>query len=258
MRMNYKSYPTDYVQELKQSGKRKKARAFMEYWDDMKHGSHNTIRFYAKSWDVSVGSTSNWIKEFNDEIDLFFAHWDIRNKQHYNYAKNQAEQKLNKMNSDTAQETGLHGKVNEHDLNEDFNINNNNNKSDRVLQKDFNELYFVYSVNTKYKGKKEDAWQAYKNLNVDTNLLKLAIVKYLHDPDTEGKRYNMANFLKNEVYLSYMPKKIKLIVDGVERVGFYDNTTKIFTSTTDRFAASITPKRLVELYESGRLEFLKD
>ena len=254
--MNYKSYPTDYVQELKQNGKRKKARAFMEYWDDMEHGSHNTIRFYAKSWDVSVGSASNWIKEFNDEIDLFLAHWDIRNKQHYNYAKNQAEQKLNKMNSDTAQETGLHGKVNEHDLNEDFNINNNNNKSGWVFDKDFNDLYFVYGANTRYKGKKDDAYEIYKHIDVDVNLLKLAAVRYLHDKSVE-KKYNLANFLKNEIYLSYLPQKIKITIAGVTRVGIYDKEKQLFVSETDKFAGTLTADRLVELYNSGDLEFIK-
>jgi len=257
MRMNYKSYPTDYVQQLKQNANRKKARAFMEYWDDMEHGDHNTIRFYAQSWDVSVGCTSNWLKEFNHEIDLFLSHWDIRNKQHYSYAKKSSEQKVNKMNTDTAQEVGLCRKANEHEVNEDFNLYNNNNKGHWAFDKDFNELYFVYGANTKYKGTKAEAYEAFKNVSVDLNLLKLAAMRYLHDPETEGRRYNLPNFLKNEIYLSYLPKRIRLTLDGVERIGLYDANTLIFKSETDSFVGQLTSSRLVELFETNSMEFLK-
>ena len=257
MRMNYKTYPTDYVQQLKQNANRKKARAFMEYWDDMEHGDHNAIRFYAKSWDVSVGCTSNWIKEFNNEIDLFLAHWDIRNKQHYNYAKNQSEQKVNTLNTNTPQEIGVNGKVNEHEVNEALNIYNNNNKGHWAFDKDFNDLYFVYGANTKFKGKKEEAFEAFKNVSVDVNLLKLASMRYLHDPLTVDRRYNLTNFLKNEIYLSYLPKRIRLTLDGVERIGIYDANTLIFKSETDSFVGQLSSSRLVELFETNNIEFLK-
>ncbi len=258
MRMNYKSYPTDYVQQLKQSANRKKARAFMEYWDDMEHGDHNTIRFYAKSWDVSVGCTSNWIKEFNHEVDLFIAHWDIRSKKHYNYAKKSSEQKVNKMNTDTSQDFGVCRKVNEHYLNQDLNINNNNNKGHFAFDKDFTDLYFIYGANTKYKGKKEEAYQEFLHVkHIDINLLKLAAMQYLHDPATQGKRYNLPNFLRNEIYISYMPKNIKLTIDGIERVGVYDDSTMLFTSQNDKFVGQISAERLIELYKSGSLEFIR-
>ena len=258
MRMNYKSYPTDYVQELKQTGNRKKARAFMEYWDDMEHAMHNTIRFYAKSWDVSVGCTANWIKEFNTEIDLFLDHWHIRNTQHYNYAKKSSEQKVNKMNTNEAQKIGLCRKVNEHEVNEDFNLYNNNNKGHFAFDKDFTDLYFIYGANTKYKGKKEEAYKEFLQVkHIDINLLKLAAMQYLHDPETEGKRYNLANFLKNEVYLAYMPKRIKLTIDGVERKGVYDESTMLFRSQTDEFVGQLSSARLVELYKLGLLKFIK-
>lgn len=254
--MNYKTYPTDYVQELKKKGNRKKARAFQEYWDDMEHGEHNSIRFYAQSWDAGKSTAQRWVDEFNREVDLFLAHWDIRNKQHYTYAKKSMGHQRDEWDTNKTQNIGVleDGEVQHWD--KALNIYNNNNTA-WVFDKDFNDLFFIYGANTKYKGKKEEAFAAFKNIDVDINLLKLAAVRYLHDKDTEGKRYNLTNFLKNEIYISYLPTKIKLTLNGVERVGKYNSTTKLFVSDVDNFVGEISASRLVELYQSGALEYLR-
>ena len=240
MRMNYKSYPTDYIRLLKteKSNGRKKSRAFMEYWDDMEHGDHNSFRFYAKSWEVSTSTTFEWIKEFDKEIELFLSHWIIRNKQHYNYTQNQTERLPN----------------------EEFNINNNKNTRETKSfwnDKDFNDLFFIYGQNTKFKGKKEDAYQAFLHVDTNVDLLKLASVRYLHDPDTTGKRYNLTNFLKNQTYISYLPTRMKITISGKIHLGTYDQATCRFISDTKDFAGELSAKRLVEMFESKELEFIK-
>ena len=51
MRMNYMMIPTDYIQSLKEKKGiigRKKARSFMEYWNDMEQGEHNSYGFFSK------------------------------------------------------------------------------------------------------------------------------------------------------------------------------------------------------------------
>jgi len=260
MRMNYKSYPTDYVQELNANRGvtgRKKSRAFMEYWNDMEHGEHNSYGFYAKSWDISKSTCFAWIEEFMKEAELFLAHWHIRNKQHYSYAKNQTERQPNETNGYKAQNIGNVEDTQERQPNEALNIYNNNNTKSWTFDKNFIDLYFIYGANTKFKGRKDEAFEEFQHVNIDINLLKLASVKYLHDPETQGKRYNLTNFLKNEIYLSYMPKKIRLVLDGISRTGTYDDKTMLFKSESDSFVGQISAARLVELYEAKALDFLK-
>ena len=269
MRMNYKTYPTDYVQQLNQERGlqgRKKSRAFMEYWNDMEHGMHNSENFYAKSWDVSRSTAHHWIKEYTIEVELFLSHWQLKNAKHYNSTTNLAEQneqsQPSKTSSNKAQNIGVLNTPTEQNEQsqprEVFNLNNNNKAHKEFWHenKEFIDLYFIYSVNTKYKGKKEEAYEAFKYVEIDVNLLKLAVMKYLHDPETEGKRYNLTNFLKNEIYISYLPKRIKLTLDGVVRVGKYYDDKKLFVSDAGDFNGQLSAKRLVELYESGALEYI--
>ena len=269
MRMNYKTYPSDYVQELNQQRGlkgRKKSRAFMEYWHDMEHGMHNSESFYAKSWDVARSTAHDWLKEYTIEIELFLSHWSIKNKQHYSSVKNATEQneqsQPSKTSNDTTRNIGNNSISTEQNEQsqprEVFNINTNNKAVKEFWHesKEFNDLYFVYGVNTKYKGKKEEAYEVFKHIEIDVDLLKLAAMKYLHDPDTEGKRYNLTNFLKNQIYISYLPKRMKLTIDGVQRVGNYYDDKKLFVSDAGDFNGQISAKRLIELYQSGSLEYI--
>lgn len=86
----YAPYPVYYVQELKRAGRRDKAIAFMDYWDDYSSekrgfGEVMTVRYYAKAWHnsyksrgktklgLSPDTASLWIKEFKDVIGKFEA-----------------------------------------------------------------------------------------------------------------------------------------------------------------------------------------
>ncbi|MFY9141482.1 hypothetical protein [Sulfuricurvum sp.] len=272
MRMNYKNYPTDFIQQLKRErgvAGRKKARAFMEFWDDMEHGDHNSESFYAKSWDVSRSTSHDWIKEFKVENDLFIDHLFIKNQQHYNHAIFQTEQNEQSQPSKTsvckARNIGTSTTSTEQNEQsqprEAFNLNDNNTA--RELRREwwddgeFQDLFFIYSQNTKYVGKKEDAFAQFTRTEMNPSILILSAVQYLHDPDVGGKHYNLANFLKNETYLSYIPKMIKVRHGNHDIIGEYDRVNNRIIESGSNRTIVLTPERLVELFKAGSLEFLK-
>ncbi|PZP12006.1 MAG: hypothetical protein DI602_10405, partial [Aliarcobacter butzleri] len=78
--------PTDYVSELRNQGKRKKSRCFIEYFYDMEVGEHNSYRFYGKSWEVSKTTADRWIREFNNALEIFDAARELKRKVHYQEA----------------------------------------------------------------------------------------------------------------------------------------------------------------------------
>jgi len=264
MNIAYASFPTRYADELRNKGQRSKARAFWEYHYDIEKGEHNAVRFYAKSWDVGTGTAHSWIDDFKKQIDLYHDAWFFRNKQHYSSVKKQSEHsehsESNTPNTNLSQNIGSLSVVSEHSEhdhpNKALNLNNNNNTANAFWESpEFNDLFFIYGVNTKYKGKKEDAFNVFKNITVDVSLLKLAAVQYLHDPDTEGKRYNLTNFLKNEIYLSYMPKMLKIYINNEWLSGNYDDKTTMFHGDNG-FVGQLSASRLVELYKERKLEFI--
>jgi len=258
MRNNYKTYPTDYINELKQKGKRKKARAFFEYWSDMEDGEHNSVRFYAKSWDVSVSTAHAWIDEFNYEIDLFLDGWQIRNRQHYTYAKNRTEREPNTSNTCEAQNTGVCESGAEHQPNKDFNIYDDDIGGYRVMEdREFDDLYFIYRMNTKHAGRRDDAYREWKRVGKDIEYeqMKLAIMFYLHDQEI-SKRFNFANFIKNRVYLNYLPKRMRIKISEEWRVGVYDDKRRVFRSD-DGFEGLLEPETLVKKFANNELEFMR-
>jgi hypothetical protein len=272
MRMNYKSYPTDYIQQLKRErgvAGRKKARAFMEFWDDMEHGDHNSESFYAKSWDISRSTSHEWIKEFKVEMDLFVDHMFLKNQQHYNHAVFPTEQNEQQLPSKTStyktRNIGTSTTLTEQNEQtlprEAFNLNNNNPA--RELRREwwndgeFEELFFIYSQNTRFVGKKEDAFEQFTRTEMNSSILILSAVQYLHDPLVGGKHYNLANFLKNETYLSYIPKMIKVRHGDEDIIGEYDRVNQRIIENGSNRIIVLTPERLVELFKVGALEFIK-
>lgn len=262
-RMTYATFPTAYADELRNKGQRQKARAFWEYYYDMERGEDNSVRFYSKSWGMSTGQTHKWVNDFNGKIDEYQKAWRDRNRSHYIYAKNQTEQtehlEPNKPNTIKAQKTGVletHTEQTEHKQpNKVLNINNNDDDAGAFMDHAFNDLWFTFSVNAKFKGKREDAYLAYRKAGVDVHLLKLASVQYLHDPETEGRRFNLANFIRNEVYLSYMPKLIRVQTDGKTIEGEYvEERSAVYSDGV--LVATLAPERMVELYKRGALEFV--
>lgn len=272
MRMNYKSYPTDYIQQLKRErgvAGRKKARAFMEFWDDMEHGTHNSESFYAKSWDISRSTSHEWIKEFKVEMDLFVDHMFLKNQQHYNHAVFSTEQneqrQPSKTSTDKVRISGTSTTSTEQNEQtsprEVFNLYDNNTA--RELRREwwndagFQDLFFIYSQNTKFVGKKEDAFEQFTRTEMNSSILILSAVQYLHDPAIGGKHYNLANFIKNETYLAYIPKIIKVRHGDEEIIGEYDRVNHRIIENGSNRVIVLTPERLVELFKVGALEFIK-
>ena len=78
--------PTDYVSQLRNQGKRKKSRCFIEYFYDIEVGEHNSYSFYAKSWEVGKGTAYRWVEEFNEALEIFDAARELKRKVHYQKA----------------------------------------------------------------------------------------------------------------------------------------------------------------------------
>lgn len=261
MRMNYVLCPTDYIQSLKQNGNRKKARCFQEYFTDMDYQEHNSYGFYAKSWEVSKSTAHTWIDEFKYEIGLFADHWHLKNQQHYSYAKNIAERLPNDCRTkiQPIAPTNTEVETNEKTTAErqpNKALNNINNNKTHVTDKDFIDLYFVYSRNTKYVGKKPDAYQAFANCDVDVNLLKLSCMKYLHDSAVD-RPVGIKKFLENELYLPYLPTYMRVKSNEQWYEGEYNRETFELKDVEGKSLGTIEPKLLVELYERKELIYLK-
>ena len=262
MRMNYKMYPTDYVQELnsKGIGGRKKAMAFMSYWNDMQHGDKNAFSFYGKSWGVSKSTAHTWIKEFVNEISLFNAHWELRNLAHYSSVSNQAERQPNGQSNDrTADKLRNCGNIEtvaersiERLSNEAFNIYDDDGGA---IEREFNNLFFIYSQNGGFTGNRTEALEAYRKIRMEVELEDLisAINFYLHDNSVD-KKYNIKNFLRNKVYLNYVDLKIRLFSNGTWLVGRYNKRDELFYNDDtkgilkhDVFANKLIKKEIVIL-----------
>ena len=267
----YKSYPSDYVRWLKQNGKRKKASAFMEYFDDNESNEHFSISFYANSWGVSKSTAWTWIQEFKKEINKFSIYWNLKNKQKNSqktfqkkFTKTQTERQSNDLEHYKTTETteksnsqDFEKKQTERQPNEVYNIYDDDNKDEALLDKHFYDLFFIYRQNYKFAGKREEAYIEYKKIKdkIDYKELKRAIILYLHDPEIE-KRYNFKNFLKNEVFYSYIPKKIKIKIKDEWKLGTYDDKEQVFRAD-DGYKGILTPERLAELFAKGELEFIR-
>ena len=274
MRMNYSMYPIDYVNELRSNGNRKKSIAFMDYWHDMNNEEHNSIRFYEKAWGVGKSTVARWVKEFDYEIRRFFNHWELKNNAHFKAVNGNTKNKSVKnrvgQQGDSSEYIEAHSKAPKkgsfkessgtargQQWDKDFNINDDEEGVKSRTDKWFNDLYFIYRFNTKYAGKKEEAFKEWLKVkdSVGYENMKLAIMMYLHDQEL-SKRYNFANFLRNEVYLSYLPKRIRILIDGEWMVGTYDDKEHVFRADSG-FEGYLSSEALVKKFADKELEFLR-
>jgi len=262
MRMNYKTYPTDYIRELKRAGKRKKAMAFMDYWDDMELGDFGSVRFYEKAWKVGKSTVARWIKEFDYEIDLFLNHWELKNKAHYEAVMNKSnlydeQSKSSKQDRSVKKPVGQlgHSEWDEWDTQEvpknrdskdssrttknqewdkGFNNNTTTTKKTHLTDKTFNELIFLYRVNGGNSQNSVETYEAYKQSIEelkDVGLLKVAMLKYLRDSEEDYKVW-FKRFLEEKIYQKYLTPLYKITrTDGMEVIGTYDEDVEKFYTT---------------------------
>ena len=270
-RMNYISVPVDYVRALKTKGVRgrERARAFMEYFDDLDSGDHHSVGFYAESWGVSKSTAHDWLKEFRHEKDRFFNFWVIKNGQHYSYAKNQTErterQQPNEPTAEESQKIGVYKYTTERterqQPNEVFNINVVDSAGARasmydcITDPEFSDLCFTYSMNGGTVGKKPDAYEVYKTIHADPDSLKIAAMEYLHTSQHKG-HYNLKNFMMNDAYMKYMPKRVSIMHQGQWVDMDYDIETGTLR-TDNGSTGSITPKMMIKMFKDGELKFIK-
>ena len=271
-KMFYNTYPTSYIHKLKQKGLkgRVKARCFIEFFDDREFDQIHAYRFYSKSWDVSVGTVFKWIKEFEDEIELFYAHWELKNKRNNDKkgtnAKKRNEHQVEKQKllqasknryKKTVRKTSEIVEVKEVYNNNTTYYNNNKENSKSNRNKTFEKLYNLYSVNTQYVGNKEKCLKYYEE-NVGSmtyEQLKMAIVAYLNDKNVD-KPVGMSKFFKNKTYIAYMPVEIQVQTrDGMLIRGFLDRDTDVFTDAAGRYVDKIGKSKVVRMFKEGRLKY---
>jgi hypothetical protein len=266
-------YPTDYIQQLKRERGvrgRKKARAFQEYWDDMEHGDHNSVGFYAKSWDVSKSTAHDWIKDFDIESDRFTNYLYLKSKQHYSSVVNQTERterlQPNEPNAYEQREQGSFEEVTERtertQPNEAFNINNNTARERNTLMVDpeFSYLYSTCRLVNKNVGAKADAYDAWDRIKKISNvryqdMAAMYTLYYLDSGTHDGKPYGLAKFLMNEIYMSYSKPYVKLTNSMKEEfVGWYDRDAGVLEM--ENGPLSIPSNTFNSILQSGGVEIL--
>jgi|GEM_PF-2411696 len=271
MQNYYINVPSNYINKLKQDGKREKARAFMEYFSDMHDDEVNSISFYAQSWGAkdkpkNRGSVQRWIQEFKDEISKYFAFWEIKNTQHYSSVKNQKQHQCNtnaKNNPPLSTENKDFEKIEatpmQHQCNQDF----NNNTSTKTEPSNFatdGEFNVIYSelrfVASKWLGGKEKIYKSYERVKSYLNIKVLANAYrvYVSELQDSENIVGLSTFIDNEVYLTYLPKKIKIKSEGEEIEGLYSN--EVLTTNDGAFKLSIA--KYIEKLKANEMSFVSE
>lgn len=263
VRLGYINVPIDYVRELKNKGQRDKARAFLEYFDDMDTSSVNAFSFYAKSWGISKTQTQTWVKDFKHEIERFYSYWVIKNSHHYSSVQKSTDrlQTDNRPNDTLKTSTVSDFEKNNRPTTDRpptqvFNINNNTNGRVNFYDKDFEDLYLRAKYSYKFAGNKEDAYAEYTTNHTHINHGDMAFAYMLHvnDPQCKGRFYNLANFMKNQIYIAYLIPRIQVLKDGQIIEGWYDKEAQRLETdnggwvlTADRFREKVTKGEIIIL-----------
>ncbi|MFW3412144.1 hypothetical protein ACN9J3_05350 [Aliarcobacter butzleri] len=245
--------PSDYYRELKfKKNNRTKARAFMEYYDDNDMGEHNSVRFYAKSWGVAIGTAHGWIDDFKIEIDKYYATRQLKNDEHYSYAKNQNEHfeqnqvnKIEPTNNDNIEIVKSNIEQNEQNqMNKGLtaslfnNINADSNESadekfdskKKSYSANFEILWNRYDKKTSNKGRSQTIYNK-KWKTTDIKIMLEAIDKYKSSIDLTYLK-DFDGFL-NGLIETYIPRRA-WVIDSKEQkhLGwFYDNENKFISDS---------------------------
>ena len=261
MRMNYRIYPVDYVEELNKKGLNgaKKAMAFLSYWHCIEMGDYHSTRFHAKKWGVSPSTGHTWMKEFDDEIDLFRAHWDIKKQASDNNIKKLNEQNERSQSSKSSSyiddESGIcelpAEQIEQTQSSKELNINNNINSANGYFQ----GFYFLYRQFNKYAGSKNECEQAFANVDdADYKSLSIAAVLYLKDQSID-KKVGAKKFLENKIYLNYLDMNIRVFVGGQWLSGIYDPDNEVFIDA-DNKSYKLTAMKLAEKMEREEIQIM--
>lgn len=243
--------PSDYYRELKfKKNNRPKARAFMEYYDDMDLGEHNSVRFYAKSWGIAVGTAHGWIDDFKIEIDKYYATRQLRSDGHYSYAKNENERtEQNQMNKkelsntdniDTSKVSNEQTEQNQMNKGLNASISNNinadsNESTDKIFDKanknystNFEILWNRYDKKSSNKGRSQTIYNR-RWKNTDIKIMLEAIDRYKASIDLTYLK-DFDGFL-NGLVDTYIPKRA-WVLDKKEfkHTGWFYDSENLFLS----------------------------
>lgn len=135
--------------------------------------------------------------------------------------------------------------------------NTHNNKDDVgfITDKDFTHLFFVYARNTRFAGKKKEAYEAFKTIKVDAGLLELAIKRYLHDDDI-NKKVGFKKFINDGIYLAYIPNLMRVKHEDTWFTGTYNLDDSKFYNQNGIILGDMQPSHLLKLYQDKCIEFL--
>ncbi|RBQ27633.1 hypothetical protein [Arcobacter sp. CECT 9188] len=264
--------PTDYVSEQRNKGKRKKSRCFIEYFYDIEVGEHNSYSFYAKSWEVSKSTAFEWVKEFNEALEIFDTARELRRKVHYEKAikKDDGElcPKSSRTNRTIANERIEHNqepniseiqessRTNRTIANEpSFNIINNN-KEDSFLDKGFYQFISEIKMTIKNIGNIDDIYKSYLKVKylIDLKTLSKIYRDYANETSSDRK-VGLAKFLDDLIYLSYCNPYIELENDGSNLTGIWDKEKEIFITKDKNYSLSIS--RYSELIDENKIKIIK-
>jgi len=124
------------------------------------------------------------------------------------------------------------------------------------LNPGFERLFSTYRLkNKEYCGNRRDAYKAFLRLGntFDTAVLLESAKSYLDDPSNNLK-YGLYNFINDRIFLNYLPSNFIYISDeGAEIYGVYDRNTHLLTKKDGDIIGQLSPERIIELLQSGRL-----
>ena len=235
--------PTDYVSQLRNQGKRKKSRCFIEYFYDIEVGEHNSYSFYAKSWEVGKGTAYRWVEEFNEALEIFDAARELKRKVHYQKAIKKDDGELCPKSDGTNgtivverlehhQEptvSTIHkssGTIGTNAMERSFNIINN--KEDSFLDKGFYQFISEIKMSIKNVGNIDDIYKSYLKVKDLLDLVTLSKIYREYSNETKSERkVGLSKFLDDLIYLSYCNPYIELKNDGSILTGVWNKEKEI-------------------------------
>ncbi len=271
--------PTDYVSELRNGGKRKKSRCFIEYFYDMEVGEHNSYGFYSKSWEVGKATAFRWIKEFNQALEIFDAARELKRKYHYQEAtEKQIKTKKNDYAEFCFKSDGTNGTIEMERMeqlqmpiksslgvNDETNgtigveqsfIISNNNKDDVFLDSEFMRFITEIKRIIKNVGNIEDIYQAYKKVKDVIDLQTLSKIYREYSQETKSDRkVGLAKFLDDLIFLSYCKLEIIVEYDGDYIRGIWNKDKELFFSQDKTFNLKV--EKFGELEKNNRIQIIR-
>lgn len=231
-RVHYIHMPTDYATSLQENGERAKARAFFEYFHDMKRKKINSLSFYAQSWGISKASSGRWISEFKEEIHKFFELWSVKNDENYVRRFSKSDETIKASESTKNRELKKSDETILKSSRDQVYNKIKDNNSARVCEddydRDFEMLFSMAKYSYKFVGKRKEAYKEYKRHYPHIKPQDMAKAYDLHvkDKDLFKKPYNLSNFLRNDAYTFYLCPRIILRTDDGNLIdGWYNKNT---------------------------------